>query len=164
MSALLLEYQDYVMAYRLRALLGGKLAPRGPLLTLASYARKRIERQSLARALVKKEIPLAGLREIDRLTDEITFGFWHNPAEVADFLRAALRAGGHPALGDPAAFARLFTPAETARLGARLGGVAEHYLTCLSLAAPGGDPVALDNLYGRVEGFKMPLFADDVLA
>ncbi len=164
MSALLLEYQDYVMAYRLRALVGGKLAPRGPLLALAPYARKRIERQSLAKALVKKEIPLAGLREIDRLTDEMAYGFWHNPAEVADFLRAALRVGGHPALGDPAAFARLFTPSETARLGARLSGVTEHYLTCLSLAAPGIDPVALDNVYRRVEGFEMPLFADDLPA
>lgn len=161
-SALLREYQDYVMAYRLRSAIGGRLAPRGPLLPLPFYARKRIERQSLARALVNKQIPLAGLREIDRLTIETAFGFWHNPGEVADFLRAALRHGGHAALGDPNAFAQLLTPAEQARLGPRVNAVCEHYLTCLSLAAPGIDPVALENIYKRVEGFEVPLFVDDL--
>lgn len=150
------------MAYRLRSAVGGKVAPRGPLLPLSLYAKKRIERQSLAGALVRKEIPLAGLREIDRLTSETAFGFWHNPAEVADFLRAALRSGGHPALGDPGAFAGLLSDTEKSRLGFKVNEVCHHYLTCLALAAPGIDPLALDNIYRRVEAFDMPLFADEL--
>nr|WP_110886152.1 hypothetical protein [Deinococcus yavapaiensis] len=150
------------MAYRLRSAVGGRVAPRGPLLPLSLYARKRIERQSLAGALVRKEIPLAGLREIDRLTNETAFGFWHNPAEVADFLRAALRGGGHPALGDPNAFESLLSDAEKSRLGVKVNDVCRHYLTCLALAAPGIDPSALESIYKRVEAFDMPLFADEL--
>lgn len=161
-STLLREYQDYVLAYRLRAAVGGRLAPPGPLLPLSLYARKRLERQSLARALVNKQIPLAGLREIDRLTGETAFGFWHNPSEVADFLRAALRQGGHAALGDPRAFAELFTPGERARLEGRAAQVCAHYLTCLCLAAPGIDPVALEEVYRRIEAFDVPLFVDEL--
>lgn len=160
--SLLREYQDYVIAFRLRTALGGRLAPAGPRLLLRDYARKRLERQALARALVKKEIPLAGLREIDRLTLETAFGFWHNPAEVADFLRAAMRQGGHPALGSPEAFAELLTDSERARLGSSMPEVCAHYLTCLSLAAPGIDPVALDNIYRRIEAFEVPLFVDEL--
>ncbi|WP_027481929.1 hypothetical protein [Deinococcus pimensis] len=161
-STLLREYQDYVLAFRLRRALGGRVAPKGALLPLNVYARKRIERQSLAMALVRKEIPLAGLREIDRLTSETAFGFWHNPSEVADFLRAATRQGGHPALGSPEAFASLFTSAEHARLGGRAKDVCVHYLTCLSLAAPGIDPVALEHVYRRLEAFDVPLFVDEL--
>lgn len=161
-AALLREYQDYVMAYRLRSAVGGRLAPQGPQLPLDLYARRRLERQTLARQLVRKEIPLAGLREIDRLTNETAFGFWHNPGEVADFLRAALRQGSHPALGDSRAFEALLTPTERVRLGPRVSAVCKHYLTCLCLAAPGIDPVALDNIYKRIEAFDMPLFVDEL--
>lgn len=152
------------MAYRIRAELGGRVTPRGPRLPLDLYSRRRLERQALARALVRKEIPLAGLREIDRLTEETAFGFWHNPGEVAEFLRAAVRQGGHAALGDPAAFAALLTDAERKRLGKRVNGVCEHYLTCLSLAAPGIDPVALELICRRIETFDMPLFVDELPA
>ena len=150
------------MAFRLRSAVGGRLAPPGHLLPLPEYARKRLERQALARALVRKEIPLAGLREIDRLTLETAFGFWHNPAEVADFLRAATRQGGHPALGSPDAFATLLSASERERLGTRTARVCIHYLTCLSLAAPGIDPVALENIYRRIESFEVPLFVDEL--
>jgi hypothetical protein len=131
-------------------------------MTINAYARKRLERQSLAMALVRKEIPLTGLRDIDRLTHEMSFGFWHNPSEVADFLRAATRQGGHPALGSPEAFAALLTSAEHARLGDRVHDLCVHYLTCLSLAAPGIDPVALENVYRRLEAFDIPLFVDEL--
>ncbi|AFZ69005.1 hypothetical protein [Deinococcus peraridilitoris] len=161
-SSLLREYQDYVLAYRLRVAVGGRVTPADALLSISRYARKRLERQALARALVNKEIPLSGLRDIDRLTSETAFGFWHNPSEVAEFLRAALRQGGHPALGDPGVFAGLFTPDEHQRLGDRLLPVCEYYLTCLSLAAPGIDPAALEHLYARIEAFDLPLFVDDL--
>lgn len=160
-STLLREYQDYVMADRLRRAVGGRLVPRGPVLTLALYARKRLERQELAQALVQKRIPLAGLREIDRLTDEMSFGFWHNPSEVAAFLRGAARMGGHPALERTDAFLRLLTPSERLRLGeARALTVANYYLTCLRLAAPGLDAGTLERTFARLDAVHLPMFVD----
>lgn len=162
-SELLREYQDYVLAHRLRAALGGRLTPKSGLLDVRTYAGKRVERQKLALALVRKEIPLAGLRDIDRLTLDTAYGFWHNPSEVAEFLRGAIRQGGHPALSDPDAFLQLLSPAERERLGeAGRRAVCGHYLTCLSLASPGIDPVVLESIYARVESFKVPAFIDEL--
>ena len=161
-SDLLLEYQHYLMAHRLRSLLGGRLTPT-PLLTLPEYATRRIERQDLARQMVTRASPPEAMRSIDRLTDELMFGFWLNPAEVTAFLRAAIRQGSHPALGESAAFARLLTPTEQARLGA--GGVDRvslYYLTCLHLASPGADPHALEHIFQRIDANLPPLFADEL--
>lgn len=160
---MLLEFQGYVLAYRLRAAVGGRVTPRGEPLSLAGYAARRLERQALARSLVRDGLDHGGMRRLDRLSDELMFGFWLNPAEVAAFLRAAIRQGGHPALGDPDAFAALLTPAERERLGdlgVRL--VCAHHLTCLSLAALLLDPDALGRVWQRVEDTTPPLFVDEL--
>ncbi len=44
------EYKDYVIAFRVRRLMGGKLTPKR-FLTLSAYAKQRLARQKLAREL-----------------------------------------------------------------------------------------------------------------
>lgn len=160
---MLREFQGYVLAYRLRAAVGGRLSPPGAPLSLSEYAGRRLQRQDLARELVKKGIRPEQMRLLDRLSDELMFGFWLNPAEVAAFLSAALRHGAHPAIGDPEAFAALLTPSERERLGdlgVRL--VCAHHLTCLTLAAPIQDPHALARVWERIEATSPPLFVDEL--
>lgn len=165
LNEMLLEFQGYVLAYRLRAAVGGRVAPPGEQLSLAGYAARRLERQNLARRLVREGLDPQWMRRLEALSDELMFGFWLNPAEVAAFLRAAIRQGSHPALGDPAAFAALLTPAERGRLG-NLGVqlVCAHHLTCLSLAVPMLDPGALAGVWARVEATTPPLFVDELAA
>lgn len=160
---MLREFQGYVLAYRLRAAVGGRLRPPGETLSLSEYAGRRLQRQGLARDLVKKGIRHEEMRLLDRLSDELMFGFWLNPAEVSAFLSAALRHGAHPAIGDPDAFASLLTPSEQARLG-DLGVklVCAHHLTCLTLAAPIQDPHALARVWERIEATVPPLFIDEL--
>jgi len=160
-SELLLEYQGYVLAYRLRAAVGGRVAPPGEQLALSGYAARRLERQELARTLIRAGLAPGRMADLDRLSDELMFGFWLNPSEVAAFLRAAIRQGSHPALGNPDAFAALLTPAEQGRLGrAGVRLVCAHHLTCLTLAAPMLDPDALAGVWKRVEATTPPLFID----
>lgn len=157
------EYQGYVLAYRLRSALGGRIAPRGPQLTLPEYAARRLTRQDLARSLIRQGLDARRMRALDDLSDELMFGFWLNPAEVAAFLRAAIRQGGHPALGDPAAFAALLTPTERRRLGERgVHLVCAHHLACLTLAVPMLDPDALAGAWQRVQDTTPPLFLDEL--
>ncbi|THF86512.1 hypothetical protein E7T09_10405 [Deinococcus sp. KSM4-11] len=158
---LLGEYQGYVLAYRLRVAVGGRVAPPGPLLSVDGYAARRLERQSLARSLVTQGMDAGQMRRLDDLSGELMFGFWLNPSEVAAFLRAAIREGSHPALGDPAAFAALLTPTERARLGrAGLQRVCAHHLACFTLAAPMLDPDGLTDAFQLIEATRPPLFLD----
>ena len=160
---MLREFQGYVLAYRLRAAVGGRVTPPGDLLSLSEYAGRRLQRQGLARDLVKKGIRPEEMRLLDRLSDELMFGFWLNPAEVSAFLSAALRCGAHPAIGDADAFAALLTPSERERLGdlgVRL--VCAHHLTCLTLAAPIMDPNAMGRVWERIEATIPPLFIDEL--
>ncbi|MDF1522890.1 MAG: hypothetical protein P1P87_08730 [Trueperaceae bacterium] len=90
----LLEYQDHVLAYRLRALLGGRLRPSTPLLTLPAYADRRLRRQRLARELVGRSDYREALREVERRSDALCFGFWYDPSETQAMLRAVVAAGG----------------------------------------------------------------------
>nr|WP_183983996.1 hypothetical protein [Deinobacterium chartae] len=159
---MLREYQDYVLAYRLRHALGGRVAPPGLQLDLQQYAARRVRRQLLAHALVRKEIPLAGLDELDRLTLETAYGFWHNPVEVTGFLRAALRQGGHPALSRPEAFLELLSAAERERLGEARSRVSAYYQACLWLGVPGLDPDALEHAHARLEAQTLPIFIDEL--
>ena len=53
-SELLREYQEYVLAYRLRRAVGGRVTPPGEQLRLHEYAALRLERQDLARSLVRR--------------------------------------------------------------------------------------------------------------
>lgn len=93
---MLLEYQGYVLAYRLRTAVGGRVTPPGSLLALPEYAARRLRRQDLAGHLIREGLAPGRMRDLDALTDELMFGFWLNPAQVAEFLRAALRQGGIP--------------------------------------------------------------------
>ncbi|GHF41352.1 hypothetical protein HNQ07_001486 [Deinococcus metalli] len=160
---LLGEYQEYVLAYRLRVAVGGRVTPRGPRLGVGEYAAQRMERQALARSLTQRGMDAGQMRRLDDLSDELMFGFWLNPSEVAAFLRAAIREGGHPALGDPAAFAALLTPGERARLGtAGVQRVCAHFLACFTLAAPMLDPDGLSDAFRVIEATRPPLFLDDL--
>lgn len=163
MEDMLREFQGYVLAYRLRAAIGGRVRPPGAQLSLAGYAAARLERQGLARDLVKKGIHPEQMRRLDELSNELMFGFWLNPREVADFLSAVLRHHPHPAIGDPEAFAALLSPGERSRLG-DLGVklVVAHHLTCLTLAAPLTDPAAMGRVWERIEATEPPLFVDEL--
>lgn len=162
---LLREYQGYVLAYRLRAAVGGRVAPGEEQLSLAGYASTRLERQDLARGLIKDGLDAGRMRRLDRLSDTLMFGFWLNPAEVAAFLRAAIQEGSHPALGRPEAFAALLTHSERTRLGeAGVQQVCAHHLACLTLAVPMLDPDGLSRAWQLIEETVPPLFLDELAA
>ena len=162
-SELLSEFQGYVLAYRVRRAVGGRVAPAEPQLNLAEYASLRLERQTLARSLVRQGMNASQMRRLDSLSDTLMFGFWLNPAEVAAFLRAAIREGSHPALGEPRAFAALLSPSERARLGeAGVQRVCTHHLACFTLAAPMLDPDGLSRAFTLIEATQPPLFIDEL--
>ncbi|AWN24595.1 hypothetical protein DKM44_09490 [Deinococcus irradiatisoli] len=160
---MLLEYQQYVLAYRLRRALGGALSPAEAQLSLAAYGLARNERQALARQMISRACPPGTLMRLETLTDKLLFGFWHNPAQMADFLRAAIRQGGHPALERPDAFAALLSEAEQRRLGV-LGvrQVIRHHHACLALAAFQNHPHGLDAAWACIEAERVPLFIDEL--
>lgn len=164
-SELLLEYQHYIVAYRLRRTLGGALMPGGPQLSLGEYGLARNQRQALARQMISRACPPGTLRRLDAMTDTLMFGFWHNPAQVADFIRAAIRQGGHPALEQPAVFADLLSGPERVRLGqAGVDRVIRHYYACLALAALYTNPHGIDEAWARIEAEPVPLFVDELSA
>jgi len=158
----LLEYQDYLLAYRLRALIGGALRPRGRELRLAEYAAKRLERQRLARQLLGDPGYRATMRVVDDLTDELNFGFWHNPSETVVVLRKVVDAGGARALEDEDGFAEeLLTRRERALLGAEgTRAVARYYLGLVRASAAYLDPETFTRLRAQVEPSRasMPVF------
>jgi hypothetical protein len=164
-SELLLEFQHYVLAYRLRRALGGALTPKTPQLTLGEYGLARNERQALARQMISRGCPPGTLARLDALTDKLHFGFWHNPSQVAEFVRAAIREGGHPALEHPWAFAALLSSAERLRLGEPgVSQVIRHYYACLALAAIYTNPHGMDAAWARIEAEPVPLFVDELSA
>ena len=156
------EYQDYLLAYRLRARTGGGLRPTGPRLQLWEYARLRLKRQSLARDLLGSGDYRQQMGEIDTLTDRINFGFWHNPNETAAMLRRVVEAGGCRALESEQAFvAELLTESERIRLGPgqrRL--LASYYLGLVRAAAAHLDAAVFTRLRAEVETLRerLPLF------
>ena len=158
------EYQDYLLAYRLRARVGGALRPAARELDLAEYAALRIERQRLARGLLGDADYRDGLRRVDALTDRLNFGFWHNPSETAGVLRKIALAGGCAALESEGAFvAELLTRAERARLGdedaERLAG---YYLGLLRASAAWLDPAIFTRLRDELDARRddLPLFVE----
>ena len=161
------EYQEYVIAHRVRALIGARLAPRA-LLTLSEYAARRLERQALARDLVtRRPFDAERLRRVDALTDELCFGMWRNPLEVAEFLRAAWRAGGHRVLESPEDFASLvLTGEERARLPDAGLEVARFHHACLRLAAAALHPEELERASSRADALarRVPLFLREFTA
>ena len=159
------EYQDYVLAYRLRALVGGRLRPTGALLSLPAYAARRLRRQALAREVTVSGDYRAALRDVERLTDELNFGFWHNPGETVAVLTAVIAAGGCPALESEAAFVDgLMTPRERARAGADGCAVlGRYYLGLVRASAAYLDAEVFDRLRGSLDALRalVPLVVVD---
>lgn len=156
------EYQDYLLAYRLRARVGGALRPQARELSLAEYASKRIERQRLARDLLAAPDYRDGMRRVEALTDEMNFGFWHNPSETVAVLRKVARAGGCRALESEDDFvAELLTRAERARIGEQdARRVAGYYLGLLRSSAAWLDPAIYTRLRDEIDVHRdtLPLF------
>jgi hypothetical protein len=159
------EYQDYVLAWRVRRLLGGKLKPKD-FLSLPRYAQKRLKRQELARELVTiKPMSFERLNAVDDLTDELCFGLWRNPREINDFLRAVWRRGGHPIFEHANEFAsQVLTDSERQRLTGRGLEVAEFYMACLRVGAAALNPDEMGVAVERVERMAavLPIFIDDL--
>lgn len=160
------EYQDYVLAYRLRALIGGRLRPSGPQLSLAAYAARRLRRQALARQVTASDDYRTSLREVERLTDELSFGVWHNPSESVRLLEVVVRSGGCRALESEAAFAHeLLTPTERARAGAEgVALLARYYLGLLRASSAYLDAVVFDRLRSSLdaERDRLPVVVSDL--
>ena len=160
------EYQDYVIAWRVRKLLGAKLEPT-VFLPLARYAKKRLERQRLARELVTvKPFALENLSRVDDFTNQLCFGMWRNPREINDFLSAVWRRGGHAIFEHPSEFAaQILTETERARLPERGIEIAAFYMACLQVGAAAFNPDEMGVAVERVERLaaELPIFIDELV-
>lgn len=158
----LLEYQDYVLAYRLRAVVGGKTRPPGGYLSLAEYASLRLERQTLAKTLLKSQDYRGQLRQVEALTDRLNFGFWHNPSETTEFLKRVIEQGGCTALESSGAFvSELLTRRERAELAPEDAmRVAVYYLGLLQASASYLDAEVFTRLRAEIEPLRegLPFF------
>ena len=159
----LLEYQDYLLAYRLRALIGGRLRPITKPFALNEYATRRLERQALARELLGTSNYHMRMRRVDELTAELNFGFWHNPNETVHVLRHVIEQGGCRALESEDAFTEeLLTRREREGLSLREQRlIARYYLGLFRASAAYLDAEVFTRLRGEVEPLReqMPLFA-----
>ncbi len=159
----LLEYQDHVLAYRLRALVGGRLRPSGGPLSLGRYATERLRRQALAREVVGRGDYREALRELERISDALSFGFWHDPGETVAMLRAVVEVGGCAALEGPEAFVEaLLTPLERARAGSDGVRLARYYLGLVRASAAYQDAEVFTRLRDEIERerVRLPLIVD----
>jgi len=156
------EFQDYLLAYRLRALVSGAARPKIGYLSLSEYAQRRLERESLAREVLQQADYHTKMRKVDELTDEINFGFWHNPSETVDFLRITINQGGCSALESPENFIQeLLTTKERAALSAQeQQQIADYYLGLLRASSAYLDPIVFTRLRDEVEllGENLPIF------
>lgn len=155
----LLEYQDYVLAYRLKLQVGGSLRPEQGLLSLAAYANKRLQRQQLAAALVGSGEYVKRLPAIESLTEELNFGFWHNPSETLVVLRRIVERGGCKAIEDETQFIHgLLTEAERSKLSLdEQHRVAAYYLGLLRASAAHLDAEVFTRLRAEVEPLRATL-------
>ncbi len=156
------EYQDYLLAYRLRALVGGAARPKIGYLSLSEYAQKRIEREASARQVLQQANYHKMMQRVDALTDELNFGFWHNPSETVDFLKITINQGGCSALESPENFvSELFTSKERESLEPKeQQQIAEYYLGLLRASSAYLDPIVFTRLRDEVEllGENLPVF------
>ena len=161
------EYQEYVIAHRVRRLLGKRLEPRA-LLTLTQYALKRLERQRLARELITvKPLTAERMRRLDAFTDELCFGMWRNPREINDFLSAVWRIGGHVIFESEPEFAsQVLTQTERERLAEHGLEIARFYNACLRVGAAAQNPEEMDFAVTRVEtlALSIPVFIDELVS
>jgi hypothetical protein len=166
-SAMQLEYQEYVIAHRVRTLLGKRLEPRSRL-DLTQYAVRRLERQRLARELITvKPLTAERMRRLDAFTDELCFGMWRNPREINDFLSAVWRIGGHMIFESEPAFAeQVLTSTERERLTERGLEIARFYNACLRVGAAALNPEEMDFAVTRVEtlSLSIPIFIDELVS
>ena len=164
-SAMQREYQEYVIAHRVRKLLGKRLEPRA-LLNLTQYAVKRLERQRLARELITiKPLTAERMMRLDAFTDELCFGMWRNPREINDFLSNVWRIGGHVIFESEAEFAaQVLTQSERERLAERGFEIARFYNACLRVGAAAQNPEEMDFAVTRVEtlSLSIPIFIDEL--
>jgi hypothetical protein len=156
------EYQDYLLAYRLRALVGGKLRSVGKLLTLPEYAQKRLERQTLAKNLLGKSNYHQDMQKVEQMTDELNFGFWHNPSETIRVFKRIIEVGGCKALESSEAFVNeLLTRRERAVLESKQKDlVAKYYLGLFRASAAYLDAEVFTRLRAEVDPLReqLPVF------
>lgn len=166
-SAMQREYQEYVVAHRVRRLLGKRLEPRA-LLNLTQYASRRLERQRLARELIMiKPLTAERMMRLDAFTDELCFGMWRNPREINGFLSAVWRIGGHVIFESEPEFASLvLTQTERERLPERGLEIARFYNACLRVGAAAQNPEEMDFAVTRVEtlSLSIPVFIDELVS
>lgn len=166
-SAMQREYQEYVVAHRVRRLLGKRLEPRA-LLNLTQYASRRLERQRLARELITiKPLTAERMMRLDAFTDELCFGMWRNPREINHFLSAVWRIGGHVIFESEPEFASLvLTQTERERLPERGLEIARFYNACLRVGAAAQNPEEMDFAVTRVEtlSLSIPVFIDELVS
>jgi hypothetical protein len=155
------EYQDYLLAYRLRATVGGKLRPAAKELTLPEYAARRLERQQLARELLGTRDYHQRMKRVDALTDELNFGFWHNPNETIQVIKQIIEQGGCRALESESAFIEtLLTRRERALTEGKEQLIARYYLGLLRASAAYLDAEVFTRLRGEIEPLRdeLPIF------
>jgi hypothetical protein len=156
------EYQDYLLAYRLRALVGGKLRPTGKLLTLPEYAQRRLERQTLAKNLLGKSNYHQDMQKVEQLTDELNFGFWHNPSETIRIFKRIIEMGGCKALESSQNFVdELLTRREKEVLEIKQKDlVARYYLGLFRASAAYLDAEVFTRLRAEVDPLReqLPVF------
>ncbi|MCA9839759.1 MAG: hypothetical protein KC422_22820 [Trueperaceae bacterium] len=160
----LLEFQDYLLAYRLRSLVGGRLSPAGRPLSLSEYAQKRLERQKLAKELLAQADYRDHMKRVDKLTEELNFGFWHNPGETMRLLSAVIEQGGCEALESRKQFLQnLLSERELNRLsGEEKELLSAYYLGLIQASAAYLDAEVFTRLRSELDPLrdKLPLFIE----
>ncbi|WP_297853557.1 hypothetical protein [Meiothermus sp.] len=152
------EYQDYVMAHRLREALD--FYP-GRLYSLSEYATLRLRRSELVRKLVGRQGDPALLSRIEQITDDINYGFWSNPGLLRSFLRR-LSPVQYPVLCSPEAFETLLSSTERLRLK-KPGLAGRYYLGWLRLPDLLEDPLVFGQAMLEQEHLaeELGLFLDE---
>jgi hypothetical protein len=151
------EYQDYVMAHRLKEDLGQ--LP-GKLHSLPQYAALRLRRSENVRQLVARQGDPALLAQIESLSDDLCYGFWSNPGTLKNFLKK-LPSVAYPVLENPVDFERLLSSSEYRRMG-EPGLAGRYYLGWLRLPHLVMEPLAFEQAMREQEamGERMGLFLD----
>lgn len=151
------EYQDYVVAYRLKEELGQ--IP-GKLYSLSEYAALRLRRSEFVRKLVARQGDPPLLAQIEALSEDLCYGFWSNPGTLKNFLKR-LPSVAYPVLESPAEFEKLLSSSEFRRMS-EPGLAGRYYLGWLRLPHLVMEPIAFEQAMREQEamGERMGLFLD----
>lgn len=152
------EYQDYVVACRLREALG--YSP-GKLYALSEYATLRLRRSELVRKLVARQGDPALLSRIEQITEDLSYGFWSNPGVLKNFIRR-ISPLMYPVLDSPEGFETLLTYTEVGRLS-EPGIAGRYYIGWLRLPSLVNDPTAFEQAMREQESLaeRLGLFIDE---